>query len=133
MRIVIILIVGVFFLQRLQLTKTRKSCTVLVPLVYYYIQCFKKICFNIQCSEKKTIYTRGNPLIASRSNYPSPLPRHNLRPHLKHCSILKNTVKLKKTLVLAIMITNPAETFEPFLSEHLPGGSCVPNLQIKLF
>lgn len=34
--LIIILIVGVFYLQRLQLTKTKKSRSVLV--VYYYIQ-----------------------------------------------------------------------------------------------
>lgn len=61
--LIIILIVGVFYLQRLQLTKTKKSRSVLV--VYYYIQ---------RSERKKTYYTRGKPLHASCTSHSTNLP-----------------------------------------------------------
>lgn len=59
--LIIILIVGVFYLQRLQLTKTKKSRSVLV--VYYYMQ----------RSERKNILYQGE--TPARFMY---LPLHKL-------------------------------------------------------
>lgn len=40
---------------------------------------------------------------------PSPL---NTWLHLKHCNVIKNTMKYKNKPVLVVMITNPDEFFE---------------------
>lgn len=96
--LIIILIVGVFYLQRLQLTKTNKSRSVLV--VYYYIQCSERKKHTILGGNPCRLHVPTSPTpqtcLAASHSFPLSTPLLTTPPpspwfHLKHLSIIKNT------------------------------------------